>query len=143
MNSLPELVESLCKDLNINLLQKNSQGKYALAFEDTFIVTLTEVPPQKAIRLETVLCPIPPESEGESKMRIYQTLATTGLFGKDTQGAAFGLDEEEKHLFIIQRLPYPMSYEFFAQKLETFCNFADYWIEETKRYLKPKHADVN
>lgn len=63
---------------------------------------------------------------------VFTKVMEANLFGKGTNGAAIGLDEEGKQFTLSMEIDYNIPYGEWKDMLEDFVNTLHYWREQTK-----------
>lgn len=132
--ALKQFVERLRQDLGFEqALEANEDGTYSLRLEPDIDVTLKEDP--DSIMFYTRLAELP--SRNQEAFLTQAMIAN--LFGKETGGAALGLDNEGERVVLLDFIASGLTYKAFHEKLEDFVNYADAWRQETREFSKKQH----
>lgn len=120
------LLEQLKRELGIvDPLVQMDDGAYVLDFEpDLHIAVYAHG--DECIRLFAKLAPLPKENKEE----FFRICMTGNLLGRETGGAALGIDDSEQNLCLAYSLPVQVSYRDFRDAFEDFLNYADAWRQE-------------
>jgi hypothetical protein len=125
---LKRFLEQLNEDLKLEALAPNEDGSYSLRLEPALHLTLKEAA-EANITIVSTLAPLPATKIEDFFLR----LMCANLFGRETGGAALGIDREEKNLVLVHVLP-QLTYRDFHERLEDFANFAEAWRQEAVTY---------
>lgn len=123
---IERLVEQLRKELGLtDPLVPSDDGSYGLDFEPDLHIAVYEHADQ-SIRLFCRLAPLPKENAEE----FLRTCMVGNLLGRETGGAALGIDDAEKNLCLSYSLPPEINYRDFRDAFEDFLNYSDAWRQE-------------
>ena len=129
---IERLLERLVKELGIVWpLVPTEEGAYVLEFEPDLSVSVSPYLDQ-SIRLFCKLAPLPEINAEEFLHRCM----VGNLLGRETGGAALGIDDEEKNLCLSYSLPPEISYKEFRDAFEDFLNYADAWRREVLVFVE-------
>ena len=133
---LKQFIEQLSIDLGFEqALDANQDGSYSLRLEPDLDVILREAP-DSAIMLYTKLTELPTRNTEDFLLKAM----VANLFGRETGGAALGLDNEGKRVVLLDFLIEENNYRIFHERLEDFVNYADAWRQETKEFSEQQNA---
>lgn len=104
----------------------NEDGSYSLFLEPNLHILLRENA-EAGISFLSFLAPLPEENKEEFLLKAM----IANLFGRETGGAALGLDREGKKVTLLSFLPQQLNYRDFHDLLEDFVNYAEAWKLET------------
>ena len=128
---LQRFLEQLHRDLGLSeSVNQGGDDSYSLHFEPDLQISLRENP-DSGITLFTKVVPLPTEKSEEYMLKLLDA----NLFGRETGGAALGLDSEGKKITLVITLPADVNYKMFRDALGDFVNYADSWREETKQFM--------
>lgn len=127
---LKQFVEQLKQDMGLEqALDANEDGSYSLRLEADIDITLKE-DPDSVIMFYTKIAELPSHNAEEFLLKTM----IANLFGRETGGAALGLDNEAKRVVLLDFLPEEHNYRTFHDRLEDFVNYADAWRQETTEF---------
>jgi len=129
---LKQFVDQLSADMGMSeSLGVNDDGSYSLHLEPDLHISLRENP-DSGISMFTVVAPLPEEKREEFLLKTM----IANLFGRETGGAALGLDKDGKKITLLAFLPLQVNYRDFHDFLEDFVNYADAWRIETTDFIE-------
>ena len=127
---LERFVEQLSGDMGLEgAVEAREDGSYVLHFEPDLNVGMKERP-ESGICFFAVLAPLPEEQ----REVFLQKLMAANLFGRETGGAALGVDSDGKRLTLSTFLSEQVNYREFHDHLEDFVNYAEAWRAETLEF---------
>lgn len=129
---LKHFIEKLITDLGFEQdLDANEDGSYSLLLEPDIDITLKETS-EAFIKFQTQVAELP-----TSNTEGYLTkLMVANLFGRETGGAALGVDSEGKKVVLVDFLVEEQDYRIFHDRLEDFVNYAEAWRQETIEFIE-------
>jgi Tir chaperone protein (CesT) family len=124
---LKQFIEQLSSDMGFEqALDANEDGSYSLRLEPAIDIHLQESS-DATIMLQTKVAKLPSRKTEEFLLKAM----IANLFGRETGGAALGLDKEGKEILLLDFLLEEKNYRVFHERLEDFVNYADAWRQET------------
>lgn len=117
-------------------ITKSEEGSFSLDLEPNLHICLSENP-ESGICLYAVLAPLPEKNKEEFLL----SLMKANLFGRETGGAALGIDKEGKQVTFLTFLPEEINYRDFHDCLEDFVNYADAWKVEITEFSEKTNRD--
>ena len=132
MNHLEEYVKNIHEELGISeKFISDSSGTYVISIdEDTKISVLDNKDLGYYIYADILKL-----SEGD-KETFYVSAMRGNLFGEGTGEAVLGLDAKGETLVLSQLLPSDIDYRNFEYAIEDFCNWIEFWRDESQRMIK-------
>ena len=127
MAQLKELVQQLCKELELPPPEIDSQKRTLLSVSREVSLLLVETPDLIALQAQIAECPT------RKKEELFTYLMRANFLGQGTGGARIGLDADEKFLTLSLAISYEINYRSFKERLEDFINHVIYWREEIKK----------
>lgn len=133
---LKQFIEQLTIDMGFEqALDANEDGSYSLRLEPNIDITLRESL-DSTILFYTRVTELP--SINRENYLLKAMIAN--LFGRETGGAALGLDSEGKKVVLVDFLPEGRNYRMFYERLEDFANYAEVWRDETIEFIEQQEA---
>src|SRR3990167_3817062 len=124
-------VEQLRKELGYtDPCTVSGDGSYIIDVEPDLHVSVMEMPEQW--RMRCILAPLPAAHREE----FLKSCMVGNLFGRETGGAALGIDELGESVSLNQFLPIGINYRAFRDAFEDFVNYADAWRRETLVFIE-------
>ena len=121
--AIEEFITRLGEDLKIDGLQLTNK-MCRLVFDETIEVFIEYVPDFGLIFIHGVVGKAPGKDRGD----VYRALLHGALFGVETAGAAFGVDNEQDELLLFTQLKEEgLEYGVFYDNLEAFTDRLEYW----------------
>ncbi|MCH9611141.1 MAG: hypothetical protein S4CHLAM81_14850 [Chlamydiales bacterium] len=114
-------------------LVPNEKGGYVFNFEPDLHIAVYEHEDQ-SIRLFSTLAPMPEINAEE----FLHNCMVGNLLGRQTGGAALGIDDSGKKLTLSYTLSEGVNYRDFRDAFEDFVNYSDAWRQEALSF-----AEVN
>lgn len=128
--ALKQYIEQLSTDMGFEqALEAKEDGSYSLRLEPNIDVILSETSTM-AIQFQTTLADLPKTSTEDFLLRAM----TANLFGRETGGAAVGLDAEGQKVILVDFLSEHATYPVFYARIEEFVNYAEAWALETVNF---------
>ncbi len=132
MQVLKQFIDQLSEDMvAADSISANEDGSYSLYLEPDLHISLRENA-SSGICLFTPVAPLPKKKKEEFLLKAM----TANLFGRETGGAALGLDREGEQVTLLTFLPEQLNYRDFHDYLEDFVNYADAWRVETTEFIE-------
>jgi hypothetical protein len=132
---LKQFIERLSVDMGYEQpLDANEDGSYSLRLEPDIDVTLKESP-DLMIMFYTKVAELPVRSTEEYLLKAM----CANLFGRETGGAALGLDREAKRVVLLDFLSESQNYRVFHDRLEDFVNYVEAWRQETIEFSEQQN----
>jgi hypothetical protein len=129
---LKQFVKQLSVDMGMDeSLGVNDDGSYSLHLEPDLHIFLRENP-DSGISLFTVVASFFEERTEEFLLKTM----IANLFGRETGGAALGLNKDGKKITFLTFLPRQLNYRDFYDYLEDFVNYADAWKVEATEFVE-------
>ncbi len=130
--ALKQYIEKLSTDMGFEqALEAKEDGSYSLRFDPGLDITVRENS-ESIIQFHTKLAPLPKDRTDEYLMQAM----TANLFGRETGETALGLDQEGKHVVLVDFLTENETYHTFYEQLEKFVNYAEAWRQETLDFIE-------
>lgn len=132
-------LETLLSDLGTSLglqdLGLNENGVCSLVFDGSITVNIEpETGDGSVVYIYGVLCNVPQETEDRD--RLYSALLEAQLFGKGTQMLSFGLDADEKQVYLWKTMDTGKAeVKDIRHMIEVFCNVFDAWQNQVKNMM--------
>lgn len=123
-------MDMLCREFELPSLLTEKKGVYVFPLESGNKIAITDLPPGYSFSCVLGECPV------QNKEEFLSHVMFANLFGKGTNGAVLGLDENGNLLTLSQTVDYTTNYKAFKEKLEDFASTADFWSEELKNSPK-------
>jgi len=134
---LKQFIEQLSIDMGFEqALEANEDGSYSLRLEPDINVILKEGENQSVL-LYAKVAELPTHNTEEFLVK----LMTANLLGRETGGAALGLDNEGKRVVLLDFLVEENNYRRFYERLEDFVNYVEAWSHETIEFSEKQHAE--
>ena len=134
---LKQFIEQLSTDMGFEqALDANEDGSYSLRLEPDIDVTLRESS-DSDIQFYTNIAELPELNREDFLLKVMRA----NLFGRETGGAALGLDTEGKRVVLLDFLPDEQNYRMFHERLEDFVNYAEAWRQETIEFIEQQEVE--
>jgi hypothetical protein len=134
---LKQFIEQLSIDMGFEqALDANEDGSYSLRLEPDIDVNLREGTDQ-AIMFHSKLAELPVHNTEDFLVKVM----IANLFGRETGGAALGLDNEGKKVVLMDFLLNEENYRHFHDRLEDFVNYVEAWRQETLEFSEKQNAE--
>lgn len=132
---LKQFIEQLNSDMRFEQpLEANEYGTYSLHLEPNLDISLKEHS-NSIIMFQAALGSLPKQYLEDFLLKVM----VGNLLGRETGGAALGLDKNEK-LILTDFLIEEQDYKMFHERLELFANYAEAWAYETKEFIEKHEA---
>lgn len=129
---LKQFIDQLSTNMGFQQpLEANEDGSYSLRLDPDLDITLKESG-DNAILFHTQLAELPARNREDFLLKTM----VANLLGRETGGAALGLDREGKKLVLVDFLSDHQDYRAFHERLEEFANYAEVWREETREFVE-------
>ncbi len=106
-------------------LELDAEGAYLLPLSDLAKIRILQNADNDIV-LHAFLGELPASADVN---KVYAQMMVGNLFGRETGGAALGLDAEG-HIVMVQRIPGESSAEDFSRYMERFINFSEAWVAD-------------
>ncbi len=107
-------------------IPSNGEGVYELPITDELTILARKT--EAGSELFCNLGPFPMDREKE----FLHELMTANLLGISTRGATLGLSAEGQQITLSQEWPEDLSYPYFLEGFEDFCDIAETWHNSAK-----------
>ncbi len=125
---MKKLLENLANDLNTSFVEVEKDRSFIFNFDSLIQVEAKKIDSTLYLSSQITACP------EQKKEELFSYLMKANLLGEGTGNGAIGLDNSEKFLTLIHKMPYEENYQIFKESMEDFVNYLIYWEEEIKRF---------
>ena len=127
--TLQEQMDQLAEELELSeKLTPAGEGVFLLPLDEDKEITISSLEP--GFYLYSPLLSLPERGNEE----LLTMLMVNNLFGKGTDGAVIGLDENGELLTLSLAFNRDYDYKEFRDELENFINMLDFWHSEVENY---------
>ena len=121
-----DLLGELGQKMGLGKIEVSDENTCRLIFDDKLIVDFEPSNDGKQLYVYSVLCSV---AHGE-RDGFYRRLLLANLFGRETGGASFGLDDETDEVIMFRSFPLETTdFQVFQEGLEAFLNGLEEWME--------------
>ena len=120
-----DLLGELGQQMGLGKIEVSDDNTCRLIFDEKLIVDFEPSNDGKQLYVYSVLCSV---AHGEQD-GFYRRLLLANLFGRETGGASFGLDDETEEVIMFRSFPLETTdFQVFREGLEFFLNGLEEWM---------------
>ena len=142
MDEFKEFLADLRKETGLNMLVADDSGLVTISVDGTYNLNLQYIEETSRILCFVELVELPKDAPRS----VYRDLLVGGLFGRDTAGGYFSLEDESETVvynYFFDEDTAAKDQEEFVSMLEKILQLCDMWIDRINSLMHGEKQDTN